>query len=242
MKKTFGAVFCLFFITFLAFGQEVKKLDRNTAARAWAMVNMSLPQDTPTISGGGLVVESETNGTGRKVWLLVSQPGTYLFQAVPCGGSEEVKIGEIYWESINYGPFSIAIFDGAALSSGLPYLSQFCLVEAIHINNSRIEKSSVIVNPWDRGVPKNQFSEGVTPDGVYYISTGLLPQDAVVIMGRYTIATDIKSSPFGTTVFFPQGWLPPAGPATLTVCSGGRCNTNTYETRVYVNSSGSGKG
>lgn len=236
--------FCLIFSCFLAFGQrnDVQKLDRHAAAQAWSAANVSLPDNTPSISGGGLVIESEVNGVGRKVWLIATQSGSYLLQGKTCGG-EDVRLGELGWEASQYSSSMIAmIFDTSAMTSALPFFPQICTIEVLRIDKGRIERSSTEVNPWQPQAPKLQIgAEGITNDGHYYVSTSTLPGDAIVVLGRSMVA-EVRSTPFGSTVLLPANtYLPPAGVTTLTVCSKGRCNTTAFERKLSVETPG-GKG
>lgn len=251
MKKL---TFCLILFAFLAFGQksEIQKMDRNAATQAWAAISFPLPPDTPSITGGGLIVESETNGWNRKVWLTATRPGAYLLQGKTCNG-DDMKLGEVYWEanypslpsvpSVSSSPsFGGLVFDSVALASAFPFASQMCSVEAIRLDKGKIEKSSVEVNPWQQPSPAFQFgSEGITKDGRYFVAMPLLPADAIVILGRSMIATEIQRSPTNNIVVFPQVGMPPVGPTTITVCSGGKCTTTTFERKVAVETPG-GKG
>ena len=239
MKKL---TFCFASFAFLAFGQkaETVKMDRHATAQAWATVNFPLPSDTPSISGGGLITESEINGFGRKVWLTTTQPGTYLLQGKNCNG-DEVKLGELGWgDQIG----SNLIYDSSALSGALPFFLQLCSVEVVRLDKGKIERLAVEVNPWQASTPGPQFgSEGVMKgDGRYFVALPSLPADATVIVGRLLIATEIQRSPTSNIVMFPAGaGLPPLGPTTLTVCSKGHCSTTTFERKVGAPGSG-GKG
>lgn len=238
-------VFCFLF-AFLAFGQkaETTKMSREAASQAWAAVT-NLPPDTPSIIGGGLVIESEPNGIGRRVWLSFSQPGVYLMRGIPCGG-EGVQLGELYAEPNPYGPSNAMIYDGIALGSALPYFSPFCSIEVIHLDKGRLERSLVDTNPWQpptpTGTPKFQVGGETAVNGLYQISVPRLPEDAIVILGRGATGK-VATTPFGSTVTFPTGvYLPPAGPTTLTVCSAGRCTTTTFERRLVVEAPSGDKG
>ncbi len=240
-------IFCLLSFTSLAFGQKVEKMDRHAAAQAWAAISFPLPQDTPSVSGGGLVIERGLNGdAGRKVWSAFTQPGSYLLRGKTCSG-EETKLGELGWETNqNNQVNSNLIYDGATPSPTFPLMSQICSVDAIRIDKGKIEGSSVVdVNPWQQpATPGFQFgSESVTKDGRYSVATTPLPVDAVVIIGRNAVATEIQRSPTSSVAILPAGAnLPPIGPATITVCSKGKCGTITFERKMEVPTSGSGKG
>ena len=234
----------MIFATLSAFSAEgVEQMDRTAAAQAWASVNIPLPQDTPSISGGGLVVESEPNGVGRKVWLTFSASGVYLIQGNICGDEgNSIRFGELYWELNPYTSQANAlIYDSAGLISALPYFPQICSVDVIRINMGRIEKLSAWVNPWwmlsTRPTQEWRIgSEGTTPEGQYYVTLGgTIPADATVIIGRSLIATEIRQSPAGAVAVFPQEGMPPVGPTTLTVCSGGKCNSIIFERKVNIN-------
>jgi len=224
-------IFCLILTAFMAFGQRAEKLDRAAATRAWDMA-VSLPSDTPQVSGGGLVVENETNGIGRKAWLVTTQPGTYLLRGRNCSG-EETKLGELGLSdrAISY---SVQILDTVGLQMAAPFFPQFCTVDVLRINEGRIEGSSAGVNPWV-GEPSHLKvgGEGVTQDGQYYVAIGLVPADSVAILGRGSVATEIRNSPMGTSiVIFPPLGLPPFGPTTLTVCTKGICSSVVFERKM----------
>lgn len=218
----------------MAFGQRVEKLDRQTATRAWDLA-MSLPSGTPQVTRGGLVVENEINGIGRKVWLVATQPGTYLLQGRNCSEGEETKLGELSWETNPHIPsVFMQIFDSTALQMAAPFMPQPCSIDVMYVADGRIEKSSVGVSPWV-GEPSHLKvgSEGFTQDGQYYLAIGLVPTDSVAILGRTSVATEIRNSPTGTSViFFPPTSLPPVGPTTLTVCTKGMCSSVVFERKI----------
>jgi hypothetical protein len=243
MKNLFLVVFSLIFVVFSAFGQknETRRLDRSAATTAWSQA-MSLPSDTPAITAGGLVVESETNGFGRKVWLIATQSGTYLLQGNTCSG-EQVRLGELGWEtSPENSMMNVQIFDSSALGAGLPFF-QLCSVEVIRLDKGKIERLVVDVNSWQSSsAAKVQVAESLLEDGRYQVSTNI-PADggATAILSRYTIGK-VETTLFGSTITFPSGNLPPAGLTTLTVCSQkGGCTTTTFERKIVVPYSG-GKG
>lgn len=225
--------FFVFFFAFLAFGQRAERLDRATATRAWDMA-VSLPSDTPQISGGGLVVVPVTNETGRKVWLVTTQPGTYLLQGRNCDG-RETRLGELSWETNPHIPgVNMQIFDSVALQMAAPFMPQLCFIDVVYVADGKIEKSSAGVNPWAGEVSNPRVgSEGVTQDGQYYVAIGLVPADSVAILGQGSVATEIRNSPMGTSiVIFPPLGLPPAGPTTLTVCTKGICSSVVFERKM----------
>lgn len=243
MKKL---IFVLFLFVFLAFGQkaETVKMDRHAATQAWATVNFPLPLDTPSITGGGIVVERETNGAGYKLWVVYSMPGTYLMVGQSCDGGDELKLGELYWEPNPYNQIgSAVVFDSIALNSALPFFSQVCAVGLLRVDKGRIERSVVETNPWRKSAasPFPVGSEGVAPNGRYFLALLSLPADAVVILGRGVIAEGIQRSPTGSIAVFPQVGMPPLGPTTITVCTRGHCGTTTFERKVEMPSS-HGKG
>lgn len=168
MKKMF---FALFLFAFLAFGQKAEMMDRAAATQAWAAVGMPLPPDTPSITGGGIIVESETNNVGRKVWLVYSQPGAYLLQGKTCNG-DEVRLGELQWELNPYSQSGGAmIFDSAAMTYALPFFSQICSIDVLRIGVGRIERSSVEISPWQQPSPipgPQVVAESVDTGGAYY--------------------------------------------------------------------------
>jgi len=230
--------FFLFFFAFLAFGQRAEKVDRAIAARAWDIA-VSLPSDTPQISKGGLVIENEVNGIGRRVWLVATNPGTYLLQGKNCSGGE-MKLGEVGWEASPYFPvFSMQVLDTVSLQMAAPFMEQLCSIDAIYVAGGKIEKSSAGVNPWAGEAPSLKVgSEGMTPEGQYYVAISLIPSGSVAILGRTSVATEIRSSPMGTSViFFPPTSLPPVGPTTLTVCIKGVCSSVTFERKLSLTSS-----
>lgn len=235
--------FCLFLIAFTAFGQKVEKMNPRAAAEARAGVSFPVPNGTPSLSDGGLVVESEPNGVGRKVWLVVTQPGTYLLQGRTCNG-DEVRLGELHWETNPYHQtLSAMVYDGEAMIFAAPFFPQVCTVEVLRVDSGRIERSWNDVNPWfPAPTTKLQIgADGIGKDGRYFVSVSSLPSDAVVIIGRSAVG-EVQSTPFGSVITLPEGvHLPPAGTTTLTVCTEGRCETTTYE-RKFVVSPSSGKG
>lgn len=224
-------IFCFFFFAFLAFGQRAEKIDRQAATRAWDLA-MSLPSDTPQISGGAPVVENEINGVGRRVWLVATKPGTYLLKGV-CG-DEETKLGTLGIGEMFTTAYSLPVLDTAALQMAAPFFGQFCSVDVIRINGGVIEKSSTVVNAWV-GEPSSLRvgSEGITPEGQYYLAIGAISQESVAVLGRSSVATEIRNSLAGTTVLvFPFEGLPPAGPTTLTVCTKGVCSSVIFERKL----------
>ena len=244
MKNLTIFVFCMIFTTSFAFaGEGVERMERNAAAQAWASVNVPLPEDTPSISGGGLVVESEINGVGRKVWLTFSQPGSYLLLGHTCSG-EEVRLGELGWETNPYTPQgSVLIYDGNVANLATPFLPQLCVIGAIRVGGGQIERSVAEINPWGRSASV-EFpigSEGFTSDGKYYLALLPLQEDTTVILGREVIAEEIRRSPAGSIVVFPQVGMPPPGPTTLTVCGGGQCASTVFQRKLAV-SANNGKG
>jgi hypothetical protein len=84
-------------VPFFAVAAE-KPADPQIAAQARAAVNLSIPGDLPSITGGGVVVEKETNGIGRKVWVAITAPGVYVLQGMACEG-RELPLGTIYYEA-----------------------------------------------------------------------------------------------------------------------------------------------
>ena len=91
--KTLTLIFLISF-AFLAISQGAEKmLDQHAATAAWAAADF-LPPDTPQISAGGLPVESEANGVGRRVLAVYSQPGTYLLRGKTCNGRVR-ELGEL---------------------------------------------------------------------------------------------------------------------------------------------------
>jgi hypothetical protein len=238
---------CFFSLVSLAFGQRgdnnnatgLKRLDRPTAMQAWSSAT-SLPRDTPSIVGGGIIVESEPNGIGKKAWLAVTQSGTYLLRGNTCNG-DEVKLGELYWEiNPSSSLVTVPIFDSNMLSNAMPYFPQMCSIDVLHFNSGSVKTASADVNPWATDANRLQFGEGVTADGRYYIVTSsLLPDDATVMVGRYLLAKEIQRSPFGSTVIFGQEWFP-TGLTTLTVCSGSKCSTTTFERKAVAQPTFSG--
>ena len=234
-------IFCLLSFASLAFGQKVEKMDRHAAAQVWAAISFPLPPDTPPITGGGLVKEVGVNdSSSRKVWFPYSQPGEYLMRGNTCDG-EEVKLGGLNWEPNPYNQTGLnLIFDGAAQPT-FPSMSPVCTIDVIRVHKGQVERSVVNANPWQPAAPGFQFGSEGTKDGRYSVAMTPLPTDAVVILGRSVIATEIQRSPTTSIAIFPLVGIPPIGLTTLTVCSKVGCNTITFERKMEVPTSG-GKG
>lgn len=235
----------LFSIAFLAFGQQkVTKMERHEANSAWAMASQTAIENAPSIPRGGLVVESEPNGFGKRAWLVYSQSGNYLIQLNTCNG-DTIKAGEMSVEIGQPEWIGNAIaFDSAVLGSAMQFFPQVCAVEVIYTNGGKFAKSTISVNPWGGETPRFRFgSEGILDDGRYYIAISPLPEDAVVVLGRSLIASEIRRSPMGSSVvIFPQGFYEPrSGLTTFTVCSEGKCISTTFERKIvpgYVGGKG----
>jgi hypothetical protein len=237
MKLLKITVFCLFSIA-LAFGQQAKKMDHDSVARAWNTA-MSLPSDTPPVSGGGLTANFETDGVECNVWLVATLPGTYLLRGNKCNGGK-MDLGDLQWETAPSPSFSGPVFKSGAQSIATPQASVLCSVDLLRIDRGRIEQSSVNINLWNQTDPKPQFGSEGTKEGRYYVATGILPTDATVLVGR--VVAEIQRSPMGSICILPAGTnLPPAGPTSLTVCSKGKCSTTTFERRIEVQSPTSGE-
>lgn len=244
MKNTIFAFCALILVVFSAFGQKnnARQLDRTSAATAWSQA-MNLPANTPAITDGGLVVESETNDFGRKVWLIAAQSGSYLLQGNTCSG-EQVRLGELGWETNPDNPkMVVEIFNSSALSAGLPFF-QLCSVEVIRLDKGKIERLVVDVNSWHPSSTTGVqvVKEEVTPDGYYRVSTPMIldSNNTTAILGRYAIGK-LESTMFGSVITFPASNLPSAGLTTLTICSQKGCVTTTFERKIVVPYTG-GKG
>lgn len=226
------------FLTFsaiLAYGQlgnHVLKMNKAQADEAWSAV-ISLPDSLPPISGGGLVVEPEVNGSGRMVWLLATKPGSYLFSARTCNGNE-MKLGEIYIDQQNSGMgLSYPIIDTAKLGMAAPFLHQLCQVDAIRLFSGSLERSFVDIGwrpepPPTTMVVSEAMSYGSGTPGQYVIAvSGFVPSlGSTVILGRYSIG-QVR----GSTITF-VGDQGAAGLTTLTICSSsGECITSVYSRR-----------
>ncbi len=238
MKYVLTAVLFLT-ISVMARGEKVSQADRMAAA-------FPLPDDTPSITGGGLVVEVEPNGVGRKVWLVASQSGSYISQGKSCGGSDAMPLAELFFDRAQPNQpqsMTLLIFDSAALSTGLPNFQPPCSIDLIRVDKGRVEKVAVQVNSYQpqptSSLRVQVLGESFSPqDGRYRIGITTLPKDAVVILGRGVIGVSaITTLPtVGNTFSFPADtYLPPAGPTTITICSAGRCGTTTFERKVEVN-------
>jgi len=228
-------IFCISF-SFLALGgQKVEKLDRQAAEQAWMAVG-SLPDNTPDLKNGGIVVERELNGTGRRVWFVTEESGTYLFRGKTCDGGE-MRLGELYWEVQPGYDLSVWFLDTNAMGMAASFAPQVCVIEVIRLDKGRIERISVEINPWQPPTgPKLQFgSEGMNLEGRYYVSVAQpLAPGAVAILGRNIIG-EVKATPFGSVITFPAGiYLPPMGPTTLTICQEGQCSSVVYERKTAL--------
>ncbi len=244
MKTTtiFGIIFLI--SATLAFGQSKlgMSMSREAAAQAWATV-INLPPDTPGVSGGGLVSVPEFNGTWHQtVWAVYTLPGTYLMRGNTCDGGGEEKLGTAIWETNPYSATGggVVLNTRKRAESG-DFMPSICSIEFIRLHQGITQLSTIQLGQ-SSDAPELQIgSEGVK-DGRYYISTGKLPSDAVVIIGQTGVATEIQPSPAGTIVFFSPNGLPYAvGPTTGTLCYGGKCGTTTYKKKVVVEYPG-GKG
>lgn len=248
MKNAFSLFLCLIFAALLAMSQKAEnlmKMDRATAAQAWASVS-SMPTDTPGITGGGLVVESESNGSGRKVWLEATQSGQYLLQGKTCDG-DVTRLGEFWFEANNLptvgnsAGFLGLVFDSGAMGAATPFAPQICSVEAIRIDKGTKELSSVWIEPWWGNPPSVQVTgEGVIGEKYAITVASAIPADAIMILGRQTLAEKIQRLQTGANIItFPAVNMPPLGPTTLTICSKGQCVTTTFDRKV-AQSSGKG--
>lgn len=218
-------------------------MSRSVAAPDWAAVSFPLPADTPSISGGGLVVEAEPNGIGRKVWLVATQPGTYLFVGQDCEGGDDVRLGEFIWETNQYvRVVSVSIFDGVAMVSALPFSPPICSIGALRLQKGVVERSVVEVNPWRQSSSVGLFPIGDESmiSGRYSLSLLVLPADAIAIIGRSGVG-EVRNSPFGSVVVFPADLtLSPPGPTTLTICSKGLCGSTIFQRKTVVEAPYSG--
>lgn len=244
-KTSFLAVFCLF-SALSAFGQSkmgtTATMNREAAAQAWATA-INLPPDTPGVQGGGLVIEPESNGSGKKVWTAFTQLGQYILVEKSCEGDSR-KLGDLGWEPNPYSQVGGGmVLDTNTHSASKPYAPQICEVEMVRFGPGRPERSIVDVSPWQNAKAEFQITgEGVQKDR-YYVSMGKLPDDAVVILGRQSVAVEIQRNLVGTVVYFNPTNLPSQlGPTTITVCSKGRCSPPTVYNRQVATEPQSGKG
>lgn len=237
----------LMFIFVLGRLAGAEKIDPQVAAQAQAAVNLALPGELPSLTGGGIVVEKEPNGIGRKVWVVIKAPGIYVLQGTACEG-RELPLGTIYYEAPRQqqDPVGLAvIFDSVAVVTAVPYFPQVCSIDVFRVEQGRVERSTVEINPWgSRTSPELHVgSEGLTQDGRYFLSVEILPPDATVIIGRSMVAAEIQRSPAGSIVVFPKDTtMPPPGPTTLTLCTKGKCGTTTFERKLVAPPPQGGKG
>jgi len=236
----------------LAIGQQanrnIKKLDSRSLAHAWASVGRGqLPVNTPSITGGGLVVESGVNGSGgRTVLLTMSQHGTYLFQGVRCDGDFE-DLGGVDWQEGPLVPQTLTILDLLSKNRATPFAGSICSVDVVRYNGGRIERDSVSVADvfWQQSPPEFHVTNESISGSKYVVSISsvALSEDTIAILGQQLMTTEILRTPVGTTfIAFPDEYGP-AGPSTLTICQKGTCRTITYQRQVFGSpSTGGGKG
>lgn len=215
------------------FGEKVSMQDR-------AAASFPLPNDTPSISNGGLIVE-DVNGYGKKVMLTFTNPGFYLVSGKNCGGGEMLSLGEFYWDPSKTQSSTNQVFDAVAYGNAMPYAALPCLLEVVFVGRGKIERSIVDVSSYQAQLPTTNslkiqvIGESATKTGQYQITTGGLPKDAVVILGRGVLGS-IQTNLGGSNIitFPPDAYLPNVGATTVTLCSQGRCGTSTYERKLQV--------
>ncbi len=229
--------FCLLIFCFLAFGQkEQRVLTQEEARVAWGDVGITIPNDTPQITGGALITEREINDLGRKVWVTMTQPGTYLFAGTTCAG-DDMKFGVIYLER---GVSSVLILDTKMLQQALPFHSSLCSVAAIRIHQGKIERSMVETNPWNPSpLPPIQVKEGISGGRYLLILDVPIPSGTRVMVGRSALG---ELQGVNTIVFSSGSELPPLGLTTITFCSpkNGECASTTFERKIMLAPSGKG--
>ncbi len=238
-KKVLSLVFLSSLAAFGQNGNAPRSLDRAATRQARDSAPLALPTNTPNILGGGLVTEPEPNGIGQKVWLVFSQPGTYLPQITTlaedgtCNGAV-VPMNGIYMGQVADPPIPWPIFDSQATQTGMSLFPGACRIDVSRINGGRIEASRVELSPWQPKVQNFRVSTENIVDGVYTLSTSGVATEATVILGRGAIGS-VGLTPFGVTLRFTTNvWLPPSGLTTLTICSKGLCESTTYERRLEV--------
>lgn len=238
-----------FLFAFLAFGQE--KLSEEARAQAWATIEAAAPKsaraaEMSPIPRAALVREQQVNGYGEKVVLTFTQPGLYLFSGVTCEGSP-VRLGDTgYYDTIGgMGALHLLVVDTTKLMEAAPSSPRLCWVNVFRLTRGgEVQQLETYLAAKPSNQPTQVVAESVDFGNGYFVhlSSPKIQKGATVAIGRGAVSGIVES--VGNNIFrvgFPIGtfFLPEPGPTTLTICQGGKCETEIVSRRLEINS---GKG
>jgi hypothetical protein len=225
----------LTFAAMLALAQtnnsKFNKPTRSDANLAWS-VAIDVPQDKlQPITGGGIVEEILANNGVRQAVAVYSQPGWYMIRGVSCSGQE--LRSEFSIESApapDQGAYSQNLYNSRSMEDSFFGLGSLCQLSLFRYHMGRVEGGTVNFEAGTGEMEPQVVGEAVSGES-YILTLENLPHDAVVILGRNTVG-EIRPTLGKPTVWFKQPWWT-NGLTTVTVCSGGRCSTSTYNRKVF---------
>lgn len=226
----------------LAFGQE--KLSEEARAQAWATVEATTQKgvraaEMQPIPRAALIREQQINSSGEKVFLTFSQTGMYLFSGVTCEGSP-VRLGDTGYYNTLSGVSHLLVVDTTKLLEAAPSSPRLCWVNVFRLTHSgEVQQLETYLAPKPSNQPTQVVAESVDFGGGYliHLSSPRVQKGVVVAIGRGAVSSIVE--PIGNNIFrvgFPIDtfFLPEPGPTTLTICQGGKCETEIFYRRVDV--------
>lgn len=219
MRTIFEAL-CLFFFSFaLIVNGQPKKLaieDRQT---------INLPENTPAITGGALITESDPNGGDKRVWFLVTKPGTYIFRGL--GSHHLIDLGGIKMDDgANGAKYVIPVYDQRKANEGMPFADPPWGIEVVRLHNSTVERM------WANLIhqePVKVLGEVVNKE-TYSLFTSKVPDGAVLILGRDTLFQRIEKAQMDGVHIIHFSPSMSMGPTTLTMCDKkGQCESGVFQ-------------